>query len=173
MKIDIEGPFERILFAARWLAAPIYFGLIFCLILLLTVFARYVVKIAMMLTTLSVHDAVLATLAFIDVALLANLVLLVMFAGYENFVSRLDIDDHVDRPAWFGKVDFANLKLKLFTSIVAITGIELLKEFMALRSEERLDPINLKWLVVIHVTMVFTTAMAALTDWLKAKAKDH
>ena len=173
MKLDIERRFEATLFAARWLAAPIYLGLVFCLVMLLVVFVRYMFKIGAMVWVMSVHDVVLATLSFIDIALLANLLLLVVYSGYENFVSRLDIKDHVDRPAWLGKVDFGGLKLKLFASIVAITGIELLKEFMALRSTDHLDPANLRWLVIIHVTFVITTVMAALTEWLKASSADH
>ena len=77
-------------------------------------------------------EAVLAVLSLIDITLTGNLLLMVLFAGYENFVSKMDIGEHKDRPDWMGKVDFAGLKLKLVASIVAISGINLLKNFMAL-----------------------------------------
>jgi len=173
MKLDLEKRFEAMLFASRWLVAPIYAGLTLCLVMLLVLFVRYLVKIGAMLAVLTVHEAVLATLAFIDLALVANLVLIVIFTGYENFVSRLDLDDHVDRPAWLGKVDFSGLKLKLFASIVAITGIELLKEFMDLREPGPHDAAILKWLIIVHLTFVLTTVTSALTEWLTARAKPH
>lgn len=171
MKRSVEKRFEEALFAARWLAAPVYAGLAFCLVMLLVIFARYLIKVAISLPVLTVHEAVLATLGFIDVALIVNLVLIVIFTGYENFVSKLDIDEHVDRPAWFGKVDFSGLKLKLFASIVAITGIELLKAFMALREEGPRNLEAVRWLLIIHLTFLLTTVLSAFSEWLTAKAK--
>ncbi len=168
--MTIENRLEKLLFASRWLAAPIYVGLIFALVMLLAVFARQLIAVAGELGTLTLDRAVLHALSFIDVALIANLVLIVIFAGYENFVSKLEIDDHVDRPGWMGKVDFAALKLKLFASIVAITGIELLKAFMALRTGVPLDAEVILWLVVIHLTFLATAVFSALTDWLSSRA---
>lgn len=171
MKKSIEQRFEELLFQSRWLAAPIYVGLIFALVMLLVVFARKLVDAAGHLTTMELDEAVLTALTFIDVALLANLVLIVIFAGYENFVSKMDVDDHVDRPAWMGHVDFSGLKLKLFASIVALTGIELLKSFMAVRTGQMPSPEALRWLVIIHVTFLLTALASALTDWLSSRAK--
>lgn len=169
----IEKRFEEALFASRWLVAPIYVGLVFCLVMLLVIFVRYLVRVASHLPELTVHQTVLATLSFIDIALIANLVLIVIFTGYENFVSKMDVDDHVDRPSWMGKLDFTGLKLKLFASIVAITGIELLKAFMALREPEPYDRDALRWLVVIHVTFLVTSLLSALTEWLSARSRPN
>jgi uncharacterized protein (TIGR00645 family) len=171
MKNDVERIFERGLFAARWLAAPIYVGLIFCLAMLLVILVKYVVLVGGQLWSLDLHDAVAATLSFIDLALIANLVLIVLYSGYESFVSRLDIEDHADRPAWLGKVDFAALKLKLFASIVAITGIELLKAFIDVHEKGHVNAQTLFWLVVIHLTFLATTVASALSQWLVDRAE--
>jgi uncharacterized protein (TIGR00645 family) len=98
-------------------------------------------------------------------------VLIVIFVGYENFVSRLEIDEHIDRPGWIGEVDYSGLKMKLFTSLVAITGIDLLKAFMDLQHVEAFDQRKLMWLLIIHVTFLFTLMLSALAIWLMARAK--
>ena len=171
MSTRLESRFEAALFASRWLAAPIYAGLVFCLVMLIVIFARYLVYVAANLFTMNLHQAVLATIAFIDIALVANLVLIVIFAGYENFVSKMDLDKHVDRPAWMGMVGFTDLKLKLFASLVAITGIELLKAFLELAEPGRHDMTKMFWLVIIHVTFLFTALLSALSDWLSSRAR--
>jgi uncharacterized protein (TIGR00645 family) len=173
MKNKVEDRFESLLFGSRWLAAPIYLGLVFALVMLLVVFMRQLFAIVPRLLELELQAAVLATLSFIDIALIANLVLIVILAGYENFVSRIDIHDHEDRPTWMGKVDFSGLKLKLFSSIVAITGIELLKAFLAIESPHPPTPHALGWLIGIHVTFLATTIGSAFTDWLSARAGSH
>ena len=154
---------EKGLFAARWLLAPIYLGLIFCLVMLVVILVKYTIIVARQLLVINVHDAIVATLSFIDLALIANLVLIVLFTGYVSFVSKLNIDDHEDKPSWLGKVDFSGLKLKLFASIVANTGIELLKAFMDLRETGVVNAQALRWLVIIHVAFLVTTVASALT----------
>jgi uncharacterized protein (TIGR00645 family) len=169
MKRDLERTFEAGLFAARWLAAPVYVGLVFCLVIVLVILVKYVLIVASGLLTISIHDGVVATLSFIDLALIANLILIVLFTGYETFVSSLDIGDHPDRPAWLGKVDYSGLKQKLFASIVAITGIELLKAFMDIRESQAVNGQALTWLVVIHVTLLVTSVTSALSERLTHK----
>jgi uncharacterized protein (TIGR00645 family) len=173
MKNKIEHRFESLLFGSRWLAAPIYFGLVFALVMLLFVFVRQLVTIAPHLLELEVDAAVLATLSFIDIALIANLVLIVILAGYENFVSRIDIHDHEDRPTWMGRIDFSGLKLKLFASMVAITGIELLKAFLAFDRPHPPAPQVLGWVIAVHLTFLVTTIGSAFTDWLSARSGGH
>jgi uncharacterized protein (TIGR00645 family) len=169
MKRDLERIFEAGLFAARWLAAPVYVGLVLCLVILLVILVKYVAIVANGLVTISIHDGVVATLSFIDLALIANLILIVLFTGYETFVSSLDIGNHPDRPAWLGKVDYSGLKQKLFASIVAITGIEMLKVFMDIRETQTVNPHVLTWLVVIHVTFLVTSVTSALSERLTHK----
>ena len=117
------------------------------------------------LPVMTVNDAVLGVLALIDLSLAANLLLIVIFSGYENFVSRMDLHDHEDRPNWQGEVDFSGLKLKLVASIVAISGIHLLKRFMEIGeadAETPFDPLQLRWMVVIHLTFVISGVLQGI-----------
>ena len=95
---------------------------------------------------------------------------MVIFAGYENFVSKMDIGDHPDRPSWMGKVDFSGMKLKLVASIVAISAIHLLRAFMEV---ETIDDRTLRWKVVLHVVFVVSGVLLALMDWISEKADEH
>lgn len=165
-----ERNFEKALFAARWLVAPIYVGLIFCLIVLIVILVKYSILIAMQIPHITAHDAIVATLSFIDLALIANLVLIVMFTGYASFVSKLNIDDYEDKPEWLGKVDFSGLKLKLFASIAAISGIELLKAFMDLRETGSVNVEAMRWLIVIHGIFLATIVVAALSQRWEARS---
>jgi uncharacterized protein (TIGR00645 family) len=128
----IEHGLESVLFASRWLMAPFYLLMVAALGMLLVKFAQESWHIVTHTLVMTESQAVLAVLSLIDITLTGNLLLMVLFAGYENFVSKMDIGEHKDRPDWMGKVDFAGLKLKLVASIVAISGINLLKNFMAL-----------------------------------------
>ena len=96
-----------------------------------------------------------------------------IFSGYENFVSKIDVANDEDRPSWMGTVDFSGLKMKLIASIVAISAIALLKAFMELSEGKELDDRSLIWLVVIHVTFVVSGVLLALMDWLAAKVDKH
>ena len=167
----IETFIERLLFAARWLLAPFYIGLIGALGLLLWVFMRELAEAVGHLDGIKVEGAILVTLSLIDLALAANLVLIIMLAGYENFVSKIDTDGHEDRPPWMGHVGFSGLKLKLYASIVAISGIKLLKTFMEL-GDVSIGQDTLMWMVIIHLTFVGTTVLSAATDWISGRAKE-
>ena len=166
MKINLERIFEGGLFAARWLAAPVYLGLVFCLVIILVILVKYVILVFNNLMIASLHDGVVAILSFIDLALITNLVLIVLYTGYDTFVSSLDIGDHPDRPSWLGTVDYSGLKQKLFASIVAITGIELLKAFMDIQETDTVNVQVLTWLVVIHATFLVTSVASALSEKL-------
>ena len=134
LKPHLETAFERLLFQSRWLMAPFYVGLVLALAMLLVVFCKeliyYLPKVFSLDAGLTSNDAILAVLTLVDLSLAGNLLLIVMFSGYENFVSKLDLDGETDRPPWMGTVDFSGLKMKLIASIVAISGIQLLKFFM-------------------------------------------
>lgn len=176
MKPGFEGRFERGLFAARWLMAPMYLGLTAALLMLLVVFLREAAYYVPQALTLSSEDAILAILTLIDLTLAANLLLIVLFSGYENFVSKIDLSDAQERPDWMGTVDFSGLKLKLVASIVAISGIHLLKRFMEIGeadSQTPFDPLQLRWMVVIHLTFVISGVLLALMDWLTARSGKH
>ena len=169
----IERGFERVLFASRWAIAPMYLGLIVALLMLLVVFLRQTWYYASQALTLSAEGAILATLTLIDLTLAANLLLIVIFSGYENFVSRMDGAEEADRPAWMGTVDFSGLKMKLIASIVAISAIDLLKRFMEIGrpgAERQVSDVDLMWLTVIHVVFVVSGLLMAIMDWFSAKS---
>lgn len=162
----MEHHFEALLFAARWLAAPIYLGLVFGLVMLLAVFIGQLYDNALKLFRINLHDAVIAVLGFIDIALVTNLLLMVILVGYEHFVSKIETTGDEDRQPWIAREDFAGLKLKLFASIIGITGIELLKSFMEIRLHGLKDPTVLAWLIAIHVTFLFTALLSSIADRL-------
>lgn len=173
MKPQIEDRFERTLFASRWLMAPMYLGLVVALAMLAVIFLRELAYYAPQILTLSPEKTILVVLTLIDLTLAANLLLIVMFSGYENFVSKFDFDAGADRPEWMGKVDFGGLKMKLIASIVAISGIHLLKRFMEIGNPDvpTMDDRTLMWLTVIHLTFVVSGVLMALMDWLQSRSK--
>ncbi len=162
----IETGLEKFLFASRWLMAPFYVLMVGALAMLLVKFAQESWHIATHTLAMTESAAILAVLSLIDITLTGNLLLMVLFAGYENFVSKLHVQNHEDRPEWMGKVDFSGLKLKLIASIVAISGINLLKNFMALEpgvmapGKEQ----QLFWMVVIHLVFIASGVMLAVMD---------
>ncbi len=165
----MERLIERGLFASRWLMAPMYVGLVGALAILVYTFGLELWHIVGQLPAMTVNDAVLGTLALIDLSLAANLVLIVIFSGYENFVSRMDaVAEHEDRPEWQGQVDFSTLKLKLVASIVAISGIHLLKVFMDI---DKYSPDKIYWMVVIHLVFVVSGVLLAGMDWIASNTK--
>lgn len=167
----LESGFEQILFGSRWLMAPMYFGLVVSLGLIAFIFLRELVESLPAMLVESSDDAILVTLSLIDLTLAGNLILIVLFSGYENFVSKLNIDDGGDRPDWMGKVDFAGLKMKLVGSIVAISAIHLLKEFMELgRDGAVINTQHLMWLTIIHLTFVMSGLLLAVMDYLGARS---
>ena len=163
---------ELTLFSSRWLMAPFYLGLAVALMAMLYVFVLELVEQLWHIGAMTAESAILMALSLIDMSLAANLVLIVIFSGYENFVSKIDVGSHEDRPAWMGTVDFSGLKLKLVASIVAISAISLLRTFMKL-GDGPLDEAQLKWQVVIHLTFVTSGVLLALMDLLSARSGKH
>lgn len=159
----IARTLERGLFASRWLMAPFYVGLVGGLLILLVKFVQELIHFAETVLTATESEVILGVLSLIDFSLTANLVLLVIFSGYENFVSRMDLHDQDERPAWMGKVDFSGLKMKLIASIVAISAIQLLKSFMDIKEAADRD---LYWMTIIHVVFVMSGVFLDLSDWL-------
>ena len=166
--MKIEKAIEHGLFASRWLMAPFYIGLVGALVLLLVSFVKELLLVFGKLPVLTQNDAILAALALIDLSLAGNLVIIVIFSGYENFVSKIEVGKSEDQPEWRGKIDFASLKLKLVASIVAISGIHLLKVFMNVKE---ITEYEIKWLVIIHLVFVISGVMLAVMDFVAARAK--
>ena len=135
-KFFLEHLLEVVIFNARWLMAPFYLGLIISLAMLMVVFG-YELAHGLLPALTSPEDAIMLALSLIDLSLAGNLLLIVIFSGYENFVSKIDTAGHEDRPQWMGTVDFSGMKLKLIGSIVAISAISLLRSFMTLAQTSR------------------------------------
>ena len=157
----IEHGLEIFIFNSRWLLAPFYVGLIVAIGLLLVKFIKSFIIALPAVFEGSSGDALIAILSLVDITLVANLLLIIIFAGYENFISKIDTGGNEDRPEWMGHVSFSDLKLKLIGSIVAISGIELLKYFVNVKHATQHELI---WVVVIHLTLVFSGVMFALMD---------
>ena len=161
-----EKGLEGMIFNSRWLLAPFYIGLVGAVFLLLVKFGQEFFHVAPHILDSSEGDAILAILTLVDMSLVANLLLIIIFSGYENFVSKIDAADHEDKPEWMGKVDFSGLKLKLIASIVAISAIELLKSFVNM--DKILIPesgeTQLMWRVIIHVVLVISGVLFAVMD---------
>jgi len=166
----IERAIETILFQSRWLLAPFYLGLALALLLLMVHFGRELFHFVLKIPTAKEADVILGVLSLIDLAFTGNLVLIVIFSGYENFVSTIDTGDR-DRPDWMTKVDFGGLKQKLVTSIVAISAIQVLKAFMNLEGAETVDNIKLGWLVGIHVLFLGSLLAVVVADRLSEPTK--
>jgi uncharacterized protein (TIGR00645 family) len=149
--------------------APFYVGLVVALAALLAVFIGELITEISGITELRPEGAILMALSLIDLSLAGNLILIVIFSGYENFVSKIDADGHADRPAWMGTVDFSGLKLRLVGSIVAISAISLLRTFMRI-GDGPLDETMVKWKVIVHLTFVSSGVLLALMDLLSSRA---
>lgn len=159
---------ESLLFNSRWLLVPFYLGLALCMGLLMVKFFKEFLYFFYNVFDGKSTDVVIGVLTLIDVVLLANLLLIIIFAGYENFVSRIDTGDSEDRPNWMGKVGFTDLKMKLIGSIVAISSIELLKTFVDV---QHLTNEEMAWKVGIHLTFVVSGLLFAVGDWFTQNKK--
>jgi len=170
---SIERFIEFIIFNSRWLMAPFYLGLVVALFVLLFQFGVGLVEFILHAREAGESGITLGILGLVDLTLTGSLILIVIFSGYENFVSKVDASAHPDWPDWLAKVDFAGLKQKLMASIVAISAIQVLKAFMNL--DKYPDTTRLAWLVGIHMVFVLSTLMLALSDRVDkgAKEKEH
>jgi uncharacterized protein (TIGR00645 family) len=162
----IEHVIETLLFNSRWILAPFYLGLIVSLVVLLVHFGIKLVVFLPKVVSADESEVILGVLGLIDLVFVANLVLIVIFSGYENFVSRIEVGEH-DRPEWMAKIDFGGLKQKLATSIVAISAIQVLRAFM---NVEHYTDAKLAWLVGMHVLFLFSLLIVAFSDRISAKA---
>jgi uncharacterized protein (TIGR00645 family) len=165
---------ERALFASRWLLAPIYVGLVFALIVLVGVFIVSLFgDVAKLMATPPdrlPEAGILLVLSLIDVSLASNLVIIVILSGYENFVSRIDTIEDGHRPKWMGTIDFSGLKMKVISSVIAISVIALLRSYLEL-SDLSLNPTMLLWQVVIQLTFVVSGILLAVMDWIVARTE--
>lgn len=164
----VENAFEHLLFSSRWLLAPIYLGLVIAMCLLLFKFGKQIWGLLSTLPDATDAEIIIGVLSLVDISLVMSLLIIIIFSGYENFVSKMDdLHGHEDRPEWMGHIGFSDLKIKLIGSIVAISGIELLKAFMNVGN---LSDRHMAWMIGIHVTFVVSGVLYAVMDKLSYKA---
>ena len=176
-KPAVERWLEAGLFHSRWLMAPFYLGLVVALAVLLVVFFNEAVHEFQHALEMTPEGAILMVLSLIDLSLAGNLVVIVVFSGYENFVSKINTENAEDRPSWMGTLDFSGLKMKLIGSIVAISAISLLRAFMELNEEGSvMDEPRLRWMLILHLTFVGSGLLFAAMDYIGNRAekpKEH
>lgn len=165
---SLERTIEKLIFASRWILAPFFLGLLVAMVVLLFKFMKELLELVFNVWSTSDYDTVISILTLVDTALIAVLLLIIVFSGYESFVSRINTNNHEDRPAWMGKVGFADLKLKLIGAIVAISAVELLKAFLVSQSYTNTQ---LAWKVGIHFTFVLSGVFFAVTDYISESSK--
>jgi uncharacterized protein (TIGR00645 family) len=166
----LEQIVERLLFASRWILAPIFLGLSLGLLALGIKFFQEAIGVFGHLTAMDESQLVLVVLAMIDIALVGSLIVMVMFSGYENFVSTIDAKG-TDSLGWLGKLDAGTLKLKVAASIVAISSIHLLRIFM---KAETTDNDKIMWYIILHLTFVVSAVLLGVLDKMSfAKHRDH
>jgi uncharacterized protein (TIGR00645 family) len=173
-KPDHSGHFEifieKLIYRSRWILASFYLILVATLLLVAIKFFKEFVHFAMIFWDATEAEFVTGVLEIVDKTLLGNLLILIIFSGYENFVSIIGAaKNSADRPKWMGEVDFAGLKLKLIGSIVALSGINLLAAFLEI---ETTNKENLGWMVGIHLTFVVTGLIFALSERFMVNEND-
>ena len=167
----VERAIESALFGSRWLLVPFYLGLVGSIVALLFKFVVDLCDLAIVLFHGDVPQVTVLILELLDIVLLANLVLIVVFAGYESFVSKMEIARASrDRPEWMGKVDYSSLKMKLIGSIVAISAIGLLQDFIA-GSESPINETTTRWRVIVHCTFLLSGVLFATMDLISEKRR--
>ncbi|MEH4565765.1 TIGR00645 family protein [Klebsiella oxytoca] len=154
---------ENAMYASRWLLAPVYFGLSLGLIALTIKFFQEIFHILPHIFSVSESDMILTLLSLVDMTLVGGLLVMVMFSGYENFVSQLDINEGKEKLSWLGKMDATSLKNKVAASIVAISSIHLLRVFM---DAKNVPDNKLMWYVIIHLTFVLSAFVMGYLDRL-------
>ena len=171
MKKHIEKNLEQLIFASRWLLAPVYIALCVSLITITVKVIQEMVHEIPLILSMEVSEVLVFVLHVLDLALVGNLVLMIIFAGYENFVSKIEsARQSADKPSWMGKVDFSGMKLKLVASIVAISGINLLEAFLEPKSYSEDE---LMWMVILHVVFVISGVLLAFMDYIASKTQPH
>jgi uncharacterized protein (TIGR00645 family) len=169
----IERALELWLFRSRWLMAPFYVGLALALADLLVVFCKDLWHELSRLGDMTPSRGILMALSLIDLSLAGNLLIIVIFSGYETFISKMHVGDDAERPDWMGLIDFSGLKMKLMASIVAISAVALLRAFVRMSEDEAIPSAEMAWLVGVHLTFVVSAFLLALTDYVVSKTAKH
>lgn len=156
-----ESFFEKIIFASRWIQAPLYFGLIIGGILYAYKFVIELIHLCTTINEISETALMLGILTLVDITMVGNLLTMVIIGGYSTFVSRLDIDAHEDKPEWLQKINAGTLKVKLAGSLIGVSGIHLLITFINIKSYESED---VMWQVIIHMVFLLSSVLLAWSE---------
>ncbi len=164
----LEIILERGIFAARWLLIPFYLCCLLLIAILVLKFAQnfWFKIIPLVLVEVEQSEVILSILELIDLLLVANLLIIIVFSGYESFVSKFDLEENVDKPEWMSNISFSNLKLKLMGSLVTISAIDLLGSFIKV---SEISQKVLIWQVIIHFTFVISGLLFAWMDNISEK----
>ena len=160
-KRGIELAIQRIILGSRWLQAPLYLGLVAVLAIVVGKFPFKIGELVMRALNGEEADIVLGVLSLVDLILIANLVVMVIISGYENFVSHVDTEGITDKLSWFGKLDAGSIKIKLASSIVAISSIHLLQRFLEANTVAN-DKLYV--LMAVHLTFVVSALLLTYID---------
>lgn len=167
-----RGALGSVMFASRWLQAPLYLGLIVAQMLYVVTFMRELWHLGTHIMVLTEAEMMLMVLGLVDVVMVANLIIMVTIGGYETFVSRLSVDGHPDQPEWLSQVNANILKVKLAMAIIGISSVHLLKSFVEARTYFE-DPVMgghagdvLMWQTLIHIAFILSAMALAWIDKL-------
>ncbi|BBH52946.1 TIGR00645 family protein [Fluviispira sanaruensis] len=166
----VEHVLEYIIFASRWLQAPMYFGLIAVQIIYTYKFILELVHTIGSADVSSELQILLGILSLVDITMVANLVAMVIIGGYATFVSKLNLDHHDDKPDWLDHIDPGAIKVKLASSLIGISSIHLLRSFIDI---DKMEIDKIKWQIIIHMTFIASTLFLSLTEYIMSKKQTH
>lgn len=159
----IEAPMEYIVFASRWLQAPLYLGLIAAQVVYTYKFLEELFHLIGSTYSLTEQQILLGILSLVDVTMVCNLIAVVIIGGWATFVSKLNLDDNEDKPSWLDHIDPGTIKVKLSSSLIGISSIHLLRAFVDMKD---LSTEKIKWQVIIHLTFIASTIFLALSEYV-------
>ncbi len=166
IRYQLENGVEYIVFASRWLQAPLYIGLIAVQGIYTYKFIVELIHIIGSSYVSSELQLLLGILGLIDVTMVANLVAMVIIGGYATFVSKLNLKNHEDKPDWLDHIDPGTIKVKLSSSLIGISSIHLLRTFIDIKE---VDQNQIKWQVIIHMTFIASTIFLAFSEYIMSK----
>ena len=154
--------FETVISISRWLLAPLLVGLVLTLFLLIYRFFADFLDVAVRLRGLSWHELIVGVLNMVDIVLTANLVLIVIFSGYENFLHKVEARNHEDWPEGLTAIDFGALKQRVMGSIAVIAAVDALAWYLGL--EKGADNVKLTWVAAFPLVFVVAMLLMAVAD---------
>jgi uncharacterized protein (TIGR00645 family) len=163
----LEHAVEYVILASRWLLVVFYLGLTAALGLYAVSFMKKLWEYFSHVMELEETEAILKILSLIDASLVASLVVMVIISGYENFVSKFDNAEGGEL-SFLGKIDASSLKIKVASTIVAISSIHLLQIFL---NADKYTDSKIMWLTIVHMAFVLSALLLAYIDRVMTTTK--